>query len=917
MKNGKANLRKKSPKQNPPINENIPSGNTLSLGELDLIFEINFTDQDLLNPNAKSEDPEKYYKLENLNTIKDLSFISSLSIDFINRIKLKPNNHLIRQILLGNKISKKKNSVELICYNLPLFEDEDEKFFQKIFDKVCMNYKLNINKKPLHEDGRYSLIIILKHKDEYKEIIKGEIPKIFREKKYKEEKEKMELEEEKENEKEEKEKKEREEKKKEKMDEYKEEREKIKSEIIKENAVKSLYINNSEINNNNSSSIMSYNNSQSPSPNKRSPNGSPKGSPNKKIKNKKNKEKKEFSDEEEDIQEDEDYELNEAMKEKKIPKFRRKNSVLCNLSPMSTKYDLFFINFEMIKLIPGDFQMKDFIELLCFFKKKKIFIYINYFKEEYEEDELIEKKKLENRNSREEKKSKNEKNILEERQKKEREILHMKNKISDLKENKNDIKENKKPEITNMTEKKKEEELQKIDLELDKLEEELILKQDDLRAEKEIEIEFKKREEHNKKSEERKTRKQEKKQMKVINDIYFLADAYFFDSKQACDLFTRHFLCYTKDTDKTKRINKQKLFDYFITVISRGRRPVVEGKKLGLFMEDFNKYCIIYTSKNAANKQELNPQPYPKVNTHNINLVNKYKSILTKNKNDYYDVFISLTEHEISANHGIFTEEIIYPTFLAGVDIVKRQVELEKNGISNVDEDTVFKVKIKEKTLKQELEKLSINGKEGNFVLDCTNKNKSVLKDYVSLFDYNLKDFFSSDIIRKNLKNKGFIDSEGYIMYDPLYRDIMGAKYKNLKKYKGEELKSQIINNIKNIDVPARLQDKEFDPKKAAEKQIMPIKRKIPYIKEKKKKNKRGGSSSRSGSYGGKSSSSEGEKSSSENVAKNDENENENNKNNEKNIENNNENNNEYINENNKENNNENNNNENNNDNNN
>ena len=117
-------------------------------------------------------------------------------------------------------------------------------------------------------------------------------------------------------------------------------------------------------------------------------------------------------------------------------------------------------------------------------------------------------------------------------------------------------------------------------------------------------------------------------------------------------------------------------------------------------------------------------------------------------------------------------------------------------------------------------------------------------------------------------------------MYDPLYRDVMGAKYKNLKKYKGEELKSQIITNIKNIDVPARLQDKEFDPKKAAEKQIMPIKRKIPYIKRKKKKKRRDGSSSRSNSYGEQSSSSEGEKSSSDNGGKIVENENENDNNN-------------------------------------
>ena len=231
MKSEKKSNKKKDPKQKQPTNDNVISGNTLSMGELDLIFEINFTDQDLENPNPPSEE-KRYYKLENLHTIKDLSFMSSLSSEFISKIKLKPNNHLIRQLLLGNKISKKKNIIEFICYNRPLFEEDNDKYFQKIFDQVCMNYKLNINKKPLYYDGRYSLILQLKHKDEYKEIILGKTPKSFRENKFKEDKEKRDLEEVAENDKEEIERKEREEKKKEKMENYREEREKKGIQII-------------------------------------------------------------------------------------------------------------------------------------------------------------------------------------------------------------------------------------------------------------------------------------------------------------------------------------------------------------------------------------------------------------------------------------------------------------------------------------------------------------------------------------------------------------------------------------------------------------------------------------------------------------------------------------------------------------
>ena len=838
MKSEKRSVKKKDQKQKQKqhINEKIISGNILSMGELDLIFEINFTDEELEIPDSQNEG-KKYYKLENIYNLHDLKFISSLSNEFINKIKLKPNNHLIRQLLLGNKISKNKNMIEFICYNLPLFEEPDEKYFKKIFDQVCLNYKLNINKKPLHHEGRYSLILQLKHKNECKEIIIGETPLIFREKKFKKAKEKRDLDEVEENDKEEMEQKEREEKKQEKLEYYKEESEIIKRELIIEKAKEKFFLDDS-----NDKINISIINNKSQSINNKSTNKSK--SLNKKIKqkNKSNEEiKNDESESEEEIQEEEDYDMNEAMKEKKIPKFRRKNTVLCNLAPISDKYDLVYLNFNLIKNIPGNFNLRDFIELLIFFKKKKILIYINFFKEELEEDELEEEQKIfETLCLRDAKKREKEKRALKERNKKEEEINEMKKEIEKLKTKKNDIIENKKKEVLNMTEKRKEEEIKKIEAELENLEMNLIEKEDDLRADLELDIEFKIREEQNKENENKKLKKQEIRQIKLINDIYYLTDIFFFDTKQACDIFTHHYLYYTKDTDKTKRINRQKLYDYFITVISRGRRPPIEGNKVGFFMDDFNKYLIIYISKKTANKQELNPQPYPKVNAHNLDLVNRYKDILTQFKNDFYDIFISLPAHEITANHGIISPEIIYPTFLAGLDIIKRQVELKKSGIDYIEEDTIYKVKISEKSLKQKLEKLTINGKEDNFVLDCTNKTKSSLKDYISLYDYNLKDFFSSDKIRKNLQNKGFINDKGYIMYDPLHRDIMGAEFKNKKQYKEEELKNKIISNIKNIDVPARLKDKEYDPKKDAEKQAMPTNRKIPFIKTKKKR-KRGG----------------------------------------------------------------------------
>ena len=153
------------------------------------------------------------------------------------------------------------------------------------------------------------------------------------------------------------------------------------------------------------------------------------------------------------------------------------------------------------------------------------------------------------------------------------------------------------------------------------------------------------------------------------------------------------------------------------------------------------------------------------------------------------------------------------------------------------------------------LQIFSSGGKENGFVLDCTNKQKSTMKDYVSLYDYHLRSFFSSETIRKNLKNKGFIDSKGFIMYDPEHRNVM--RKKNMKKTKKKVITNEeIMDSIKGIDVPSNLKDKEIDAQKLAETKNIPTDTKLPVNKElmnlkttggkkKKKKRRRHGSSSR------------------------------------------------------------------------
>ena len=155
--------------------QNDPSPLLFTMGELDLIFRIDFKEEDLEKEETESKSNEKesnkekssnYYKLEDINDLKDLSFIKD-NEDLWDRIKLKSGNDNIKLLLIGNKNAKTKVKIEYICFGRPKFE-EDTEFFEDIFDYVTNKNGLLINKTPLDEGGRFSLKIEMRYGKETK-----------------------------------------------------------------------------------------------------------------------------------------------------------------------------------------------------------------------------------------------------------------------------------------------------------------------------------------------------------------------------------------------------------------------------------------------------------------------------------------------------------------------------------------------------------------------------------------------------------------------------------------------------------------------------------------------------------------------------------------------------------------------------
>ena len=673
-KKGKNTQKSKQTKAKP---KDIPG--CLSFGKLDLIYKFEFIEKDLEKSEEEIQQDEngsKYYNIEDFNSIKDLKFLQDKK-EIWERISLKPNNATLDQLLTANKISKKKMNVEYITYGIPKFEEEEEKFFLDIYNYVNEKNNLDINEKPLVEDGTYSLKFEFYFKDQTHSFCLGSGGENAEE-----------------------------EKKEENPEEEKKEEEKKEESTPQENKEESTPQENKE-------ESTPQENNEAPEENKE-------------------EEKKEEN------QEPEDYEPNEAMKAEKIPKFSRKDSVLCNMDPKNKKYTLFYLNFDGLKDIPGNFENNDLIELLYFLKKKGAKIFINYCKPEEPKEEKKEESK-------------------------------------DNKENAGKEKEKQKPKDKG------------------------------------------KKEENDEK---------EEKEMKCLNNLYYLTDIYFFDFKQAIEEFNKHYHCFT--TDKSdKNINKQKLLDYFINGIASGTKKEVDGDKYGFFLEDFVKFYMVHANKKKAKKNEFDCQLFPKVNHNNIKLIDEYKNIIKKNSNNYVSIFITFFISGITSSGA--TDEAIIGGFLNALEIIKRKVECEKNNI-NLNEKNLMKYKISEKNLAERIKELNLINQEGDFVLDCTNKEKSELKEYIPLYDYHLVYYFRSYVNQKELKKKGFINDKGYIMYDPVHRKRMRPDLANVKLNE-EETQKKVESNIKNIDVGSRIKDKEIDSSKIDNDNNLTTVRKLPKSK--------------------------------------------------------------------------------------
>ena len=98
-----------------------------SMGFVDLIFQLELTDDDFLNPLSKSKYP---FKFENIKSIKDLYFLKRNRFIW-DKIVLKSGNPTLNQLLIGNECLENKCIIDYVGYGPLKFIKKEEIFFKK------------------------------------------------------------------------------------------------------------------------------------------------------------------------------------------------------------------------------------------------------------------------------------------------------------------------------------------------------------------------------------------------------------------------------------------------------------------------------------------------------------------------------------------------------------------------------------------------------------------------------------------------------------------------------------------------------------------------------------------------------------------------------------------------------------------
>ena len=249
-------------------------------------------------------------------------------------------------------------------------------------------------------------------------------------------------------------------------------------------------------------------------------------------------------------------------------------------------------------------------------------------------------------------------------------------------------------------------------------------------------------------------------------------------------------------------LTKVDMFNYYKTGVCDKDPLKSKEEKVIIVLDDFYKVYIVQFNHDLEKPFVLDFELklYPQINVHNINNIQLYKRTIRNNFEKYIIIFIGYLLSSLAYCGGggdSWAEETsLFLGYYGACKILKNIIVFEKNGIPLPNDDNFYYPNLNKYEIKELIDHAAKKKKEYKFILDCNNKNIPKIKLYNPLLDKYVFSYLNKNKNKDLLKNKGFINNKGKLLYDPVYRESLMIN-KNEKIIKDEKELFQTCHDFK------------------------------------------------------------------------------------------------------------------------
>ena len=269
--------------------------------------------------------------------------------------------------------------------------------------------------------------------------------------------------------------------------------------------------------------------------------------------------------------------------------------------------------------------------------------------------------------------------------------------------------------------------------------------------------------------------KNKESEISEINKMITTADDGISPNKNKSKINYKKKFYYLK-LSQPQTLNKNQIWEYFKHGIYN-KDPQKKGEKIIIAMDDFKKIFFVKFTKKDEKPYILDYdlKLHPKINLQNMKEVLDFKKLIKSKFDDYIKIYMGTLLGIILKKNNIEDNDFLLG-YLYATNKIKKLAEIEKYNLPIPKDKNFYYPNLTKKGLEKMFTKTIYNKKEKLFVLDGNKKKNIGIKQYNPLLDKNLASFFNTRNNQNFLKLNGFINKDGEIMYDPIYRETLKEK---------------------------------------------------------------------------------------------------------------------------------------------